>query len=85
MMKIGIYLQNFFEICRVVEKRSDLALAEGNTVEFVASESLVFGELEERHGGVGSGREDEDERTARVRVVERFRQVKGRWLHKLLT
>ena len=64
---------------------SHLPLAQGDGVELVPREPLVLRKLQQAHGGVGAGGQDEDEGGAVVGVVVGLGQVEGRWLHKLLT
>ena len=59
-------------------------MPEGDGVELGASEALVVCELEESHGGIGSGGQHEDQRSAAVGVLKTLRQIKRRRLDKLL-
>ena len=49
--------------------RSYLSLSQRDGVELVPGEALVLSKLEETHGGVGTGGQDEDEGGAVVGVV----------------
>jgi len=61
-----------------------LTLSEGDGVEPGAREALVSSKLEQRHGGIGARRQDEDQRSAAVRVHERLGQVERRRLNEVL-
>lgn len=58
-----------------------LPLAEGNGLYLIPSHSPVIGKFQEAGHGVGSGREDKDQRGTAVGVGEAPRQVESRWLY----
>jgi len=61
-----------------------LSLSKRDGVEPASGEAFVSSELEQRHGRVGSRRQDEDERSTTVRVHERLGQVERRRLNEVL-